>query len=388
MDPVTISASALDTYEACSARYKAEYIARAPSTSGAAAQLGTVVHAALEAYIKGGLHLTGGTAENLHAFLETAWWDEFNIKDPQLFAEGEAMLTRWWRRNQDWSNREVLMTEVKERFELPIPGGDPVPVTYIWDRCDRHSDGSIEVVDYKTYGTPLPVDALKERIQARLYALAAFIKYKDDAPPTIWVTYDLLRYDAISVAYTRDECVQTWRYLQKTVQRIREDDGSSETLNSTCRWCARQGVCNTLQRAAEYGNPLATTDINEAAERRDAVDAAVKALTGQRDELDSFIKEFFEENAISPKEGITTPKGVQVTIKGRMERKFPQQRVAKILGPDLMGKYGYLKMADIDKLLETDVISQEQKNEIKGLITETPSRIWVSTRKHTPKEGE
>lgn len=387
MLPRTISASSIQTFEACPARYKAENIDRIPQTSGKAAALGTVVHAALEKYITDGLHLAGGTVADLHAYLEEAWWDEFYEMDDKMYSDGKDMLARWWDRNQDWSYREVVMAEVKERFALTLPGRDPIPVTYIWDRCDRDiHTGDINVVDYKTYGSPLPIDALKERIQPRLYALGAYIRFKDEDFEKIWVTYDMLRYEEISVAFTRDECVTTWRYLQRVAERILASDGTEETLNDTCRWCVRQAVCETLQKHAAGGGMLGITDLEEAIIHRARADSAAKALYGQRDELDAFIIEQFEMQMISPQDGIEVG-GYKATVGGRGKRVVAADRVAEIIGPELMARYGSMTVSKVDELLKTDSLTPEQKKEVKKHIRKAPpSKLTVTTKAITEYE--
>jgi hypothetical protein len=382
LEPKTVSASSIANFESCEARYKAENIDRVPQPSGVAASLGTAVHSALEAYIKTGMHTTGGTLSDLHAFFEDAWWDEFSTRDPRLYGDGQEMLKNWYERNQDWSYRKVLMAEVKEHFELTMPGGaPPMSVTYIWDRCDQHDDGDINVVDYKSYGAPLPIDVLKERIQPRLYALAAFVKFTAEKRDfeRIWVTYDLLRHDEIGIVFTRDECVDTWKYMQRVVDRIRSSNGTKETINDTCRWCVRKADCDTLQRHASGGGMLGISTLEEAIERRARADNAAKALYGERDELDAFIMREFEENCIDPVEGVTG-ETVIATIGGRKERKFPAERVAKLIGPDLMADYGTLTLGKLDELMKSDKLDDDTKSQIKSLIRKVPGKPTVRTK--------
>ena len=379
MEPKTISASAIETFESCEARYKAAYIDRIPEVSGNAAALGTVCHAALERFIVDGLHLSGGTLADLHALFEEAWWDEFSSKDPDMYKAGKEMLKNWFDRNQDWSYRKVLMAEVKERFPLKLLDGSEILVTYIWDRCDQRDNGDIEVVDYKSYGSPLPVDVLKERIQPRLYALAAYIRFKDQNPSRIWVTYDLLRYDEISVAFTREECIETWNYLQRVAARILASDGTKETINSTCRWCVRKGTCETLQKHALGGGMLGVDTIEQAIEKRAVADSAAKALYGERDELDEFILRTYEEEMIDPKTPIITD-NFQATLGAKRKRTFDSERIAKVIGPEVMTKYGSLTLKAIDDMLKTDDLTGDQKKEIISLIKKGIGAPYVVTK--------
>ena len=396
MEPRTLSASGIETWQSCSARYKAEYIDRIPTAGSTAASLGSAVHDALEQYIIQELHLNDGKVSDLHAFLEDGWWKFFDERDPSLFKEGKDMLVRWHER-QDWSEREVVMAEVKERFELPIPlanGGEHIfPVTYIWDRCDRHADGTIEVIDYKSYGSPLPVDVLKERIQPRLYALAAFIRFKEEKPPEIWVTFDLLRHQEISVRFTREECVETWNYMRRVGARILADPGTEERLNGTCHWCARRTACETLAKAHTVGNPLAMgeKDIFAVARRYEQVSGASKALYDERDQLGAFIKEYFEREGISPRDGLVNDDdGTHVRLSVKPRRDFHPERVARLIGPDLMAQRGKLTLGELDALLKGDELDEETKEKISKQITKSPGAVTIIVKnvKNEYKEGE
>ena len=166
-----------------------------------------------------------------------------------------------------------------------------LPFTYIWDRCDSLKDGSeVEVTDYKTVAMPVSPEELRSRIQPRAYALAAQIRFPD--AERIWVTYDLLRYDKVGVVFTRAENVATWRYLQQMAVRIRESDGTKETLNAECRWCVRKSACETLHKHASNGGILGIQDIQVAIDLRAKNDAVLAALKTYQAELDEFILDY------------------------------------------------------------------------------------------------
>ncbi len=123
-----------------------------------AADLGKLVHGALEAYVRDHPH---GPPENPEAALiacgravfeaEAAapgvrafWWPRF-IRIAAWFAarEREGGAQNGWRR----------FAEVKGRLEIAAPGGDFI-LTAIADRIDVRPDGTLTILDYKTGTVP------------------------------------------------------------------------------------------------------------------------------------------------------------------------------------------------------------------------------------------
>ena len=118
----------------------------------------------------------------------------------EWYDQGVGLLTRWTEtRNLPW---QVLCREVKETFDLTVPGHEdeePQKITYIMDRLDRRPDGSIEIIDYKSQWANVTPDTLARMVQPALYAAAVRRKY-GEAP--VIVTFDMLRYGMVSTVFT------------------------------------------------------------------------------------------------------------------------------------------------------------------------------------------
>lgn len=374
----TLSASAIQTYEGCPARWAAEYNAadRPQDLSAGFAELGTACHEALEEYVKND---DAGLLADLIAFYDTAYWKLFSERSK--YDDGVEMLTRWWER-QDWDNRTVLMTEVKERFELPVAEGIIVPVTYIWDRCDQidNGDGTIDVdiIDYKTFRQPVRADELANKIQPRLYALAAAIKFKHLSPKRIWVTYDLLRHEPVSKSFTREENLVTWRYLKAVAQRILDDDLAPEKLNPDCRWCIRRATCDTLRIHRDAGGILSLLDADEilsAVDIRDSIANQEKALGVLLADIDNLLLDHMQKHDLL--ELKTESTGMVVTVK--TQRGVNAERAAAIVGNDIVARNGKLSMASVDSLLKGEELTMEQKAKLRKLITKTAGAPHIKT---------
>ncbi len=169
-----LSASQLDTYEDCPLKYAYRYAAGVRSEAGLHADLGTVTHDALAAF----LDPTNPVPCTREALFETAdaWWrDDIAPYRPQIEEARRdyyAMLDAWWEGegHEIAAGRiEVLATEYP--FEVDV---GPHRITGRIDRIDRSTDGTgIRVLDYKTGKSRPRPDDVAANIQLGTYHLAA-----------------------------------------------------------------------------------------------------------------------------------------------------------------------------------------------------------------------
>lgn len=357
----SLSASAALTFEGCAARFKTEYVDKVPQPSNSAADLGTVCHATLEDYVQLGMWKLPRKTDDITRLYTTAYESLFT--DRARFDEGLQMCLKWQART-DWTGRQVISTELKETFPIKTSQGE-LGVTYIWDRFDDLGDGEYEVVDYKTIFAPVKPGDMKDKIQVRIYALAAQIKYPK--AKRIWVTLDLLRYEPVSVAFSRDENIETWRYLHRLAERAIASDGTEETLHGDCRYCVRKHVCETLQTHAAAGGALGITDPEEAAQRRYELAGAQKAIDVALEELDEVILGYCRQEELLEFDAGK----VKVQITAKPYRTVDPASAARVLGPELAAEFpGGIKMAVVDKLLKEKPcrLTTSQESQLRGLI--------------------
>jgi RecB family exonuclease len=371
MIPKTISASAAHVFDLCPARYKAEWVDRIPDLSTSAADLGTVCHAALDVYVSKEYYKHPDVAVLKNLFVEAY---DLVFSDRGRLREGWDMLQNWFERTDLNDGRKILSTEQKSTFSLPTSAG-PIPFTYIFDRCDQRPDGSIEVIDYKSVSQPIQPEDLKKRIQPRVYGLAASIAYKHLAPPAVWVTYDLLRYDTVGAKFTREDNIETWRWLLGLAERILADDGLTEKLNPECRWCVRKAVCKTLIKHATGGGALSIDTLDDAADARASLDYARSAIVAQISDLDEFILVEMEER--DDTEYKTSKTRLNIRVSGR--REIDSERANKVLPPELVAKYCKLPISAIDEILKNGTLDTETKAALKSMIRKKPTKPSVVT---------
>lgn len=376
MIPTSLSASSLQVYETCSARWKAEYLDRARGLAGDPANLGTAVHAVLERWVAQNFYRANVQAPMSYTneCVQALWDEEYSklFDDQRRYAEGLQLCLGWVHR-QDWSGRTVLTTETKKEIPLPTSIG-PIPLRFVCDRVDRLDNGEIEVVDYKTLIRPVQPDDLRKRLQARLYSMAARTLYPD--APRIWVTFDLIRYDSVGVVFTRDDDVATWSYIKSLAERIIADDGTGETMNTDCRYCVRRFNCESLTSHLAAGGPLGITDGHDAADRRLTLDAAAKALRGMVDELDTVILEHCEREGLT---NFVTDNGTAVKIGAKKTRSIDSAMAARVVGPELVAQHGKLGVTVVDQLLKEKTLTDEQKAGLRALIRSQYGNPSVST---------
>jgi len=380
MIPKTFSASAAQAFAMCPARYKAEYIDKVPRMGGSAGLLGTACHAALEIWVATEQHKQPwptimAREKAMQVIWASVYYDYFS--DKSRYAEGWNMLAKWVQRTT-WDGKEVLSTELKETFDLPTSVGK-IPMTYIFDRCDHIvNSNEVEIVDYKTVALPVQPEELKHRIQPRFYAVAAMIKYPWAS--AIWLTYDLLRWEPVSVRFSREDNVETWTYMRTMAEKIIASDGSQETLNPECRFCVRKQECLTLTQHSTGSGVLGITDMNEAADRRAKLEMARGGLQAAIGELDELIMNFCEREEILEYD----TDEIEVKIKAKGMRHTDSERVAKIIGPDLMQKYGSIGVTQVDAILKDEELTDGQRSMLKQTFRKQFGKPRVETKLKSP----
>lgn len=388
MKPNSLSASSIANFENCPAKWIAESHHKAPGGGGSAANLGTSVHNALEEWVKSGLYKDPtSTNEQLRDLFKAEYFKLFGTDHSRL-DEGAEMCKDWYERNHPWpEGREVISTEVKTNFMLSTSIGD-IPVNYIWDRCDRVGN-DIDVVDYKTIMRPLSPDQMREKIQPRLYAVAAALQFQNEEWDTIWVTYDMLRHgDPVSVSFRKDDLRATYDYISDVAERIIAMDINDppEKINNDCMWCIRKGVCKTLQRHADVGGIMGTESMAEIVERRAKAQAVTKALKKYVEECDDIILGYAEKEDVVDFE-LDEHK---VAIRARKTRNIDGTQVKRIVPDDVWEQYGKesLSMAAFDKMMKDTRLDDDTKRQLKGLLSVKVGNPFVITEAKNPMDED
>ena len=379
----TLSASALQKWLHCEAGWASRYHngtdMRTPELSGSSGSLGTVCHNVLEDYLNHDVFHEDPTAQR--KWLKEAFFGHYYLlfNDSDRFKEGEKMLLDWHAR-QDWSGFEVLETEVKHEYFLQTSIGE-VPFTFIFDRLDRKDDGSIRVVDYKSWIMPVQPEDIKSKPQFKLYAAMALLLYPD--APRVWVVADQLRYDSVGASFSKAECEEILGWLMIKAEEIINTETPSETINEDCRYCVRRHECKTLQLHAQFTGPLSLDNIPDLAKQRYEVDSAWKALKMIKDDIDAALIAHAEETEQTTFAG---DDNVSVKLSVRRKNVGDPVMIARALGEHskvYSERYGEMNGPSIQKALKdpANPIPEDVMAAASDTVRVEYSNPYVTTKK-------
>lgn len=381
MIPKSLSASSLSVAEKCMARWKTEYFDRVRGPGGSAADLGTTCHSALEQYVKL-CYFADEPMPAEWAILEAAYRNAFpkdfghDLSVPE-FADGLAMLSDWFKRTK-LDDREILSTERKENFEIPTSAGK-IRFNFIMDRLDRIGPDEYEVVDYKSQRFPVGAEELKGRLQARVYAMATQMKYP--SAKKIWVTFDLLRHDPISVAFSIEENRNTYLYLKGLAQAIVSTDENDvkETINSECRFCVRKASCKTLQSNIAGGGISSLTDIADLVDMLNTLNYQQNAISELQAQIQEGILVYAAENEILSWD----ENGKRVDIIQKSRRTVRDEDAVKaLLPPSVLAKYGSVGVTVIDRIIKDKEVDAETVKALRAQVVNRPGALAVAVKSY------
>lgn len=299
-----------------------------------------------------------------------------NFNDVSRYEEGKKLMKEWLMR-QDWSDRTIISTEVKTTEIFKTSKGE-FPFNYIMDRLDMLNTGEPEVVDYKTLIKPLQPDDVKSKIQARCYAVMAQIKYPD--APRIWVMFDMLRYDRVGAAFTREENRTMYKYMLNLMERILADDDPQEQLNENCRWCIRKAVCTKLNKHTAAGGQLGSSDPFLAMQRIYEITGQIGGLSNVLEEQMIIVQSYMDEQGVTAFQG----EGLEAYVDVKSWRTVDAERVLQVVGPEIMSRYTNLGVGKLDEMMKFDTdVTPEQKVTLKQLVRKSLGEAKVKVRKKT-----
>ena len=264
--PGAFSHSQLNTFRECPLRYAFEKVYRIPVVQERGYfTFGTAVHQAFEDFITAkreaaAAGLPGPGLDDLTAAFDRAWQPTLLGDAPRAaFYEARSgpALTRFFERELR-SPATAIAVEAPFMLQIdPGDGGEPISFAGRLDRIDRHPDGSIEIVDYKTgkSRTQKDVDA-DDQLSA--YALAlregsvpdpvTGLPLPAPARVTLYFTEDDL---SISTTRTDAQLDEYRARLVTTAQRIRAGDFAATPSFTACGRCDYSRICPNRYHEAD-----------------------------------------------------------------------------------------------------------------------------------------
>ncbi|MFC1710476.1 RecB family exonuclease [Patescibacteria group bacterium] len=170
-----LSYSQINTFSVCPLHYKLRYILKVPVVPSAALSFGTSIHSTMKDFYNLVKTNKKPTRKLLIDLLSTNWEKEgFKTKahEEKYFKRGKDYLTNYLKKEY---NPKITTEVIEQSFVAPLPkkkGERRLKIGGKIDRVDTFSDGSIEVVDYKT-SVRLPTQRdIDNDLQLTFYALA------------------------------------------------------------------------------------------------------------------------------------------------------------------------------------------------------------------------
>jgi len=244
--PSRLSPSAADTFEGCPKKWWGKYVCRVSDPPGPAAELGTLVHAALEDLYQSPSEVRSRAAarkflrERGEKMIEEGSFadvDDFSA----FFREAWTRLLTIWKVEEP-AKVDVVATEQKLHTEV---GG--VPFTGYIDRLER-IDGVVVVDDYKTGKRPSPQYAEPKNRQLQLYAIAtnnAMPELNVQGARLIWLNSNgaIWNVDCSPEALDRTTSYfqNVWTELAASVQT----NTWEEKPGPLCGWCPVLPMCDS-----------------------------------------------------------------------------------------------------------------------------------------------
>jgi RecB family exonuclease len=263
--PPTFSHSSLDSYRGCPLRFAFEKVYRIPTgREPAPFVFGHAVHAAFERFVRAtqearaaGEPLPG--LDRLEQEFAAEWRPE-GLGDAATAADyrdrATSLLRRFHARELAVAG-DAIALEQPFAFDLEPDDGSPVVrFTGVIDRIDRHPDGSLEVIDYKT-GRARPQRDVDQDLQLTAYAYAlrsgavADPTTGEPLPAAARLTLHFTEADQ-RLTTTRSDA-QLDAFAQEVLalaRRIRGGDFAARPEQWRCRWCDFQRLC-----PSRWGDP-------------------------------------------------------------------------------------------------------------------------------------
>jgi hypothetical protein len=108
------------------------------------------------------------------------------------------------------------------------------------------------------------------------------------------------------------------------------------------------------------------------------------AIVNAISSLDEVLFRYAEDNEVL--EFTTNKTKVNVGITGR--REVDSERVASIVGPELMAKYGNVGVTSVDAMIKSGEVTDEQASQLKQVIRKKMTAPKIKTTPLTPFDEE
>jgi hypothetical protein len=175
----------------------------------------------------------------------------------------------------------------------------------------------------------------------------------------VWVQYDFLRYSATSVAFDKEDNRRTWQYIKGLTQRIvnTKEGEAEQTLGAGCQYCLARVTCTAALSNASAGGILGL-EVDELADLYAKIQAQVNAQKTIAEDIERILIQRAREDDMQEYRAGSW----SVTVNVGSRRYVDNEKLAEIVGPAIMAKYGKVNVGDLDAIKKEPDLTDEQRS--------------------------
>ena len=279
-----LSHSSISTYRACPQKWKFRYVDKVPDKPRSFFSFGKSVHAGLEFLFT--KREVSPTLEQMLEHYRLQWLREgyeTPAQEKWFFQEGERILRGFYAKH---GTESAKVLDVEMKFTIAIEG---VPVTGYIDRVDLTPKGGLAIVDYKT-GKAFDKSRVRTDPQLTLYQIACAKLF--EKPVETVTLYHLNSLTPLTVPAHAPKLEDDLRAM--VVESARGiSDGNFEAKpdeRGVCQYCDYAQICPALAARRKATPAAADAPMAAMADRYGKIEARIRELEVERDEMADSIK--------------------------------------------------------------------------------------------------
>ncbi|TET43816.1 PD-(D/E)XK nuclease family protein [candidate division TA06 bacterium] len=353
-----LSHSKVQMYLSCPQRYKFHYVDRLPEKPHANLEFGKLIHEVLE-FLHNPRNMKTPALEELMEEFEKRW---SKLPETEGMADykplGIKMLEDYY---QVYVPLEEEVLAVEQRFRLPLENHTLVGVL---DRVSRSKDGTILITDYKTSKTLPTQPEVDKDPQMTIYHHFAHDLYPGRP---ILMRLHFLKFDFLFETKPTDEA---WTAAKKRVLGAASAIESGQfdpTPGGLCKYCDYMNLCPAMKHLFksedEQTEVFDGIDIKDTVREYIRLKEIVRTSNAQVDELATKIEGYMGVEGYTR---LFVDNIVMSQVKTRRP-KWDEERLIEVLNNlGLVEEVQGVREDMVNKLLDSDAISAEQKRELES----------------------
>lgn len=230
-DPFELNYTKIKSYLNCPLIYKHIYIDKKFIAPTPLSSFGISLHRTLEKYSRKGTDL-----DDLFIYYDESWCNQgysSSQESMEFYNKGRKILENYWLKDQ---NRKSTIVYVEQDFEFPF---EKWTVRGTIDRVDRNTDGTYELIDYKTNLDEKNAMDIRDNLQLGIYAIGMKKAFNINIKTiTQWI---LVKSEKISLPYDPSTQEKIFSVLREVGEKILNNDFSKK---GNCSICPIKNICS------------------------------------------------------------------------------------------------------------------------------------------------